>query len=308
MVTIDTGARRRSVRRLNRGHSRRSWIGWGFIAPFAVVFVFALVAPIFYAVYLSFFQEKLVGGNVFAGLANYIAAFQDPDFYEALGRVLIFFIVQVPVMLAISLFAALALDSARLRWASLYRITLFLPFAVPGVIAALMWGFIYGNDFGLVGNLNSFFDWSIPNLLSNQWVLVAIANISTWAFLGYNMLVMYSALRTIPRELYESAEIDGAGTFRVIRSIKLPALRPAFIICLVFSVIGSFQLFNGPNVLKSISPNTISSNFTPNMYAYNLAFAGQQYNYAAAIAIVMGIITMIVAYVVQRLGIKEKKA
>jgi multiple sugar transport system permease protein len=285
----------------------RSWIGWGFLAPFLVVFLFALVAPIIYAIYLSFFQERLMGGNVFAGLENYVRTFQDPDFYDALWRVLIFFVVQVPIMLAISAFAALALDSARLRWASLYRIALFLPFAVPGVIAALMWGFIYGNDFGLVGNLNSFFHLSLPNLLSSEWVLSSIANISTWAFLGYNMLVMYSALRTVPKELYESAEIDGAGTFKVIRSIKLPAMRPAFVITLVFSVIGSFQLFNGPNVLKSLSPNTISSNFTPNMYAYNLAFSGQQYNYSAAIAIVMGLLTMIVAYVVQTVGIRNEK-
>nr|WP_240895362.1 sugar ABC transporter permease [Kineococcus siccus] len=208
-------------------------------------------------------------------------------------------------MLAVSAFAALALDSARLRWSALYRISLFLPFAVPGVIAALMWGFVYGTDFGLVGNLNSTFGLSLPDLLSSRWVLAAMANISTWAFLGYNMLVMYSALRTVPRELYESAAIDGAGTFRVVRSIKLPAMRPAFVITLVFSVIGSFQLFNGPNILRTLSPNTIGTNFTPNMYAFNLSFAGQQYNYAAAIAIIMGVLTAVVAYVVQVAGIRN---
>ena len=294
-----------AIRQRRGAGSARNWIGWLFLAPFGVVFLFALVAPIGYAIYLSLFQRRLIGGTVFVGLGNYADALADPQLHGAVGRILLFFVIQVPLMLGLSLIAALALDSARLRWAPLYRITLFLPFAVPGVIAALMWGFLYGTDFGLVGNLNRLFGWALPDPLSQQWVLGAMANISTWGFVGYNMLVMYSALRVVPAELYESAAIDGAGPRQVIASIKLPALRPAFVICLVFSVIGSFQLFNQPNVLRTLSPNTIATNFTPNMYAYNLAFSGQQYNYSAAIAIVMGVITMIIAYVVQRVGIRD---
>lgn len=306
---VSVGATRQSqppklVRRRSGGRSRE-WIGWLFIAPFGAVFLFALVGPILYSIYLSFFQQRLIGGNVFVGVDNFVTAFGDPQLHAAIGRILLFFVVQVPIMLALSLFAALALDSARLRWAPLFRIMLFLPFAVPGVIAALMWGFLYGNDFGLVGNLNDL-GIPVPDPLSSDWVLAAMANISTWGFVGYNMLVMYSALRVVPAELYESAAIDGAGTFRVIRSIKIPALRSAFIICLVFSVIGSFQLFNQPNVLRTLSPNTIATNFTPNMYAYNLSFSGQQFNYSAAIAIIMGLATMVVAYLIQRGGIREE--
>ncbi|GAA5019894.1 carbohydrate ABC transporter permease [Actinopolymorpha pittospori] len=286
------------------GGSRR-WTGWGFLAPFLVVFAFTLIAPVVYAIYLSFFQDRLVGGNVFAGFANYTAALHDPKFWSALRRVVLFFFVQVPIMLALSTFAALALDSARLRFPAFFRISLFLPYAVPSVVAALMWGFIYGTDFGLVGNINSAFGISLPDPLSNTWVLAAMGNIAAWGFIGYNMLILYAALRTVPKELYEAAEIDRAGTFAVIRAIKLPAMRSAFVVALIFSVIGSFQLFNEPNVLRTLAPNSISTNFTPNMYAYNLAFSGQQFNYAAAIAIIMGIITMVVAYVVQTVGIRK---
>jgi len=113
------------------------------------------------------------------------------------------------------------------------------------------------------------------------------------------MLIFYSALRVIPNELYEAADIDGASGLQVVRGIKLPALRPAILIATIFSVIGSFQLFNEPNILKPLSPDTISTYFTPNMYAYNLSFAGQEYNYSATVAIVMGIITVVIAYAVQ---------
>lgn len=290
----------------HRHKNRRNWTGWGFLAPFMLVFLLTLIAPVIYAIYLSLFQEKLVGGNSFVGLANYATGLLDPNFHAAFWRVTLFFLVQVPIMLTLSTIAALAIDSARLYFSALFRISLFLPYAVPSVVAALMWGFMYGTHFGLIGNINSFFGINIPDPLSGSFVLAAMGNISTWEFVGYNMLILYSALRTVPKDLYEAAEIDGAGSFQVIRAIKLPAMRSAFVVALLFSVIGSFQLFNEPNVLMTLAPNTISTNFTPNMYAYNLSFAGQQFNYAAAIAIIMGIITMIIAYAVQVIGIRRE--
>jgi multiple sugar transport system permease protein len=282
-----------------RNRARRSWTGWIFTGPFMIVFAFTLVVPLLYAAYLSLFQDRLIGGNSFVGLANYRRALADPDFWSSLERVSLFLAVQVPIMLLLGLGAALALDSARLRWAALYRLAIFLPYAVPAVVAALMWGFMYGNQFGLVANINNYFHITLPDPFSSGLVLASIGNVVTWEFVGYNMLIFYSALRVIPNELYEAAELDGAGSGQVIRAIKLPALRPAILIATIFSVIGSFQLFNEPNILKPLAQNTISSYFTPNMYAFNLSFAGQEYNYSATIAIVMGIITVIIAYAVQ---------
>jgi multiple sugar transport system permease protein len=281
--------------------AKRDWTGWGFIAPFLIVFLLVLVAPVVYAIYLSLFRDQLIGGNAFVGLANYGQALTDPKFWSSLGRVTLFHVVQVPIMLVIALAAALAIDSARLHAASFFRIAIFLPYAVPAVVAVLMWGFIYGTQFGLVGSLDKALGIDFDPLAGN-FVLAAIGNINTWEFVGYNMLLFYSALRIIPADLYEAAELDGAGAFRIIRSIKLPALRPAIVIAVIFSIIGSFQLFNEPNILKALAPNAITTNFTPNMYAYNLSFAGQQYNYSAAIAIIMGIFTAVIAYVVQLRG------
>jgi multiple sugar transport system permease protein len=116
------------------------------------------------------------------------------------------------------------------------------------------------------------------------------------------MLIFYAALRSVPGDLYEAAEIDGAGALRIARSIKLPALRPAMVVAVVFSIIGSLQLFNEPNILHWLAPDAIPPNFTPNMYAYNLSFSGQEYNYSATIAVVMGVLTMLAAGAVQWLG------
>ncbi|NED98203.1 sugar ABC transporter permease [Phytoactinopolyspora alkaliphila] len=289
-----------------RPRARRSWIGWGFMGPFMVVFALVFLAPIAYSIYLSLYRDQMVGGTSFVGLENYERAVGDPQFWSALGRVSIFLAVQVPIMLCIALLVALAIDSGRLYGKSFFRISIFLPYAVPAVVASLMWGFMYGTRFGLVGNINDAFGISLPNPLSPDLILASIGNIVTWEFVGYNMLIFYAALRVIPPSLYEAAEIDGASQRQVITAIKLPAIRGALVIATIFSIIGSFQLFNEPSILQSLAPNAITTYFTPNMYAFSLSFSGQQQNYAATVAIVMGLITMVIAYVVQLRGMRKE--
>jgi multiple sugar transport system permease protein len=287
---------RPSVRARPSHHGR---YGYLFFSPFFLVFAFAIAAPLIYAVYLSLYQNRIIGGNVFVGFANYTRAFGDHLFQVGLARVALFLAVQVPIMLGLALFAALAIDSGRLRWSGVFRIGLFIPYAVPAVVASLMWGYIYGPNFGLVHSVSDALGVRLPDLLSKSWILSSIGNVVTWEFVGYNMLILYSALRTIPDELYEAAEMDGAGEIRKAWSIKIPALRQALLLTLIFSVIGSFQLFVEPNILQFLAPGAVSTYYTPNMYAYNLAFNGQQSGYAAAIAVVLGGVTAIVAYVVQ---------
>ena len=284
---------------------RRSFRGWQFVGPFMVVFALVFLAPIAYAIYLSLFRNRLIGGNAFVGLDNYTQVLQDAQFWSGVGRVGLFLVVQVPIMLFLALLVALALDSGRLYGRSFFRVSIFLPYAVPAVVAALMWGFIYGSQFGLIGNLNDSLGISLPDPLKPSLILASIGNISTWTFVGYNMLIFYSALQVVPKSLYESAAIDGAGQVRIIRSIKLPAIRGALVIATIFSIIGSFQLFNEPAILRNLAPNAITTYFTPNFYAYSLTFSGQQINYSAAVAVVMAVITMIVAYVVQLRGTKD---
>ncbi|MUL43748.1 sugar ABC transporter permease [Streptomonospora sp. PA3] len=288
-----------------RRSRRRSWTGWAFIGPFMAVFALVFLAPIAYSVYLSLFRDQLIGGNTFVGLENYTQALVDAQFWGALGRVSLFLAVQVPIMLFLALLVALAIDSGRLYGRDFFRVSIFLPYAVPAVVATLMWGFMYGNRFGLVGNINDAFGPTLPDPLSPDLVLASIGNIVTWEFVGYNMLIFYSALRVVPHTLYEAAQIDGAGQLRIITAIKLPAIRGALVIATIFSIIGSFQLFNEPSILRHLAPNAITTDFTPNLYTFSLAFRGQQHNYAATVAIIMGLITMAIAYAVQLRGMRK---
>jgi multiple sugar transport system permease protein len=293
-------------RRAIKPRKRRQWRGWLFVAPFLLVFALVFLAPIGYAFGLSLYRNQaFFGGTTFVGFDNYAQVLADSKFWESFLRVCLFLAIQVPVMLLLALVAALAIDSARLHAAGFFRIVIFLPYAVPAVVATLMWGFMYGDHFGLAADLNNLLGTDAIKPLSAGWTLTSIGNVVTWEFVGYNMLIFYSALKVIPTDLFEAAAIDGAGTFRTILSIKLPALRPALMIATIFSIIGSFQLFNEPNILRTLIPNIISTYYTPNMYAYNLSFSGQQYNYSATVAIVMGVLTAIIAYVVQLRGARK---
>jgi multiple sugar transport system permease protein len=288
---------RRPTGRTRRGPNTAA-TGYLFVAPFMLVFAAMLVLPLAYAAYLSLFQDRLVGGTVFSGLANYVTALQDDRLMAGVLRVARFFAFQVPIMLAVSLLAALAIDSGLLRFAKVFRLGIFLPYAVPSVVATLMWGYLYGPDFGPIAQLADKLGRSAPKFLSDGGMLGSMANIVTWEFTGYNMIILYAALRAVPHELYEAAAVDGAGAWRTAWSIKIPAIRPALLLCLIFSVIGSFQLFAEPNLLQRLAPSVIDSAYTPNLYAYTLAFTGQQVNYAAAVSFLLGAVIVVASYTV----------
>lgn len=277
-----------------------------FLLPFFVVFITMLVVPLVYSGYLSLFESKLIGGETFAGFANYIRALLDPEFLAGLGRVALFFVIQVPIMLGLALFFALALDSFRARGSKAIRLLIYMPYAVPAVVATLMWGYLYGPDFGPIAQISRAVGLGTPEFFSAENILGSMMNIVTWEFVGYNMIIMYAALRSIPAELYEAAEIDGAGQFRLAWSVKIPAIRPAILLTVIFSIIGSFQLFTEPSLLSIIAPNVVINSYTPNFYAYNLAFVNQELNYAASIAFLLGLVIAVLSYVVQ-LGAERRE-
>ncbi|MFG2376498.1 carbohydrate ABC transporter permease [Streptomyces sp. NPDC048504] len=289
----------RATRRAWRRSAREALGAYAFVAPFMILFVALLVIPLGYAGYLSLFREQLVGGSVFAGLDNYRQALDDPLFRDGVLRMARFLLLQVPVMLGAALFFALALDSGRLRFARLIRLGIFIPYAIPSVIAALMWGYLYGPDFGPFAQLARGVGLDAPGFLTPHWILASLGNIVTWEFIGYNMIILFAALQSVPPALYEAAAVDGAGALRVAWHIKIPAIRQALMLCVIFSVIGTFQLFNEPQLLSTIAPQAISTSYTPNMYAYTLVFTNQEVNYSSAVSFLLGAVIVVVSYSVQ---------
>jgi len=265
-----------------------------FTGPFSVLFLFFYLIPIGFAVWQSLLvvqREGLYGkpSQVFGGLAQYALVFQNAPFWESVWRVLLFGIVQVPVMLGLAVVFALLLDSPALKGKKFFRLAFFAPYAVPGVIAAIMWGFLYSP------NLSPFTDVTqTVDFLSPQLVLWSIANVVTWVYVGYNMLIIYSALLAIPSEVYEAARLDGAGQIRIAWSIKIPMIAPALVLTAVFSIIGTLQLLAEPQVFRSFSA-AVSSTYTPNMTIYATS-AIPNPNLAAAFSVVLAAATFVLSF------------
>jgi multiple sugar transport system permease protein len=284
--------------RRRKALERHRTAGFAFTLPFMVLFLAVFVAPLVYALYLSLFREQLLGGSAFVGLGNYAEGLKDEVFVSGVARVALFVLIQVPVMVILALVFALILDSGRVRFAKLFRFGIFVPYAVPTVIAALMWGFLYGRDFGPIADAADKLGVAAPNFLGERTMLWSIANVSTWTYTGLNMIVLLTALRAVPETLYEAAAVDGAGALRTALYVKLPLLRPALLVCAIFSVIGALQLFAEPQIFSAIAPQVIGKAYTPNLYVYNLAFADQRLNYAAALSFLLGAVVFIASFLV----------
>lgn len=279
------------------GLRRRSTIGWLFIAPFAIIYLLFLVAPLVYAFYLSLFSKGLETGTIFAGLSNYTQAFTDPSFLNGVWFVLKFAVVLIPVQMAISLAVALVLDAITTRFARFARLMVFLPYAIPAVIGALMWGFLYSPTFGPLQQIFNVFGAHAPFLLSQSHVFGGLMNVVVWQWAGYYMIIIYAALQGIDTSIYEAARIDGANAWQLAFRIKIPLVSSALVLILVFALIGTLQFFTEPQILRLVSNGTITPDFTPNIYAYTQAFSYANFNYASAISFALGIVVFIAVYV-----------
>ncbi|MFC4783368.1 carbohydrate ABC transporter permease [Nocardioides sp. MAHUQ-72] len=281
-----------------QGRSRVGLAPALFLLPFLIPFVLFYLLPIIYAFWRSLHKITRTGGvfgtpqEQFAGLAQFGNVLDDADFRSSVVRVLVFGVVQVPVMLVTALILALLLDSTLARFKRTFRIAYFLPYAIPGVIAALIWGFIYSPNLSPI--VSALGDVGVhPQFLSSQLVLWSIANVVTWTYTGYNMLILYSALQAIPQEIYEAAKIDGAGNWAIATRIKIPSILPALVLTAVFSIIGTLQLFTEPIVFSKIA-TTITSTYTPNMVVLNAS--QNNYDYAAALSVTLALATFVLSF------------
>lgn len=294
------------VQKRKRPRVQNPWAIVAFVSPFALVFTLFYVIPIGYAVWQSLLVVEREGTfgearEVFGGFAQYALVFQNAEFWSSVGRVFLFGVVQVPVMLGLALLFALLLDSPLLKGKKFFRLAFFVPYAVPGVIAAIMWGFLYSPNLSPFEAVTSQVDF-----LSSDLVLWSIANVVTWVFVGYNMLIIYSTLLAIPGDIYEAARLDGAGQARIAWSIKIPLIRPALVLTGVLSIIGTLQLLAEPQTFRAFS-SAVTSSYTPNMTIYATSSI-PNVSLAAAFSVVLALATFVLSFTFLRITRRKAAA
>ncbi|MGW8482303.1 carbohydrate ABC transporter permease [Microbacterium sp. NPDC055903] len=289
-----------------KAHRSRWLVPYTFLLPAGLLFLAFLAIPIGYAIFLSFRGMRVTGSGPFGvreetwvGFENYIRTFTDAEFLAGFGRLAIYGLIAVPLTLGLALLFALLLDLPRVRAAKFSRTAIFLPYAVPGVIASLLWGFLYlPSTSPLNWILNQF---GLPDVivLSGGALYPSVANIAIWGGVGFNMIIIYTSLRGIPSEIYEAARIDGATEWNIAWRIKIPLVAPALVLTGLFSLIGTLQVYGEPTTLRPMT-NEISQTWVPLMKIYRDAFMRDDLSLAAASSVVLALGTLVVSVILLR--------
>ncbi len=275
---------------------REALEGYLWISPWVIGFLVFSLGPIIASFYLSFTQYKIGGAPIWIGLENYQEAFfQDKLFWPSLGRTAYYSVVTVFVGVFLSLLAAMLLNQ-NLRWRAVFRAMYYLPSLTPVVAMAILWAWLLQPQVGLVNYLLYQVGIDGPGwLTSRQWAIPSIILISLWSSIGGGRMIIFLAgLQGVPKEMHESAEIDGANAVQRFFHITLPMISPVILFNLILGVIGSFSVFSVAYVATNGGPNYATWFFMLHLY-YN-AFSYFQMGYASALAWIFFVIIFILSY------------
>lgn len=280
-------ARQRRISRLAAIEERYFYL---FISPWIIGFLLFVLVPMIASIFFSFCRYDVLTSPNWCGLDNYRRLFSDELFWKSLKATSLYALGSVPLGLAISLFIALMLnrDIKGVAW---FRTVFYLPSVISGVAVSLLWMWIFNPDFGILNHLLwKFFRIQGPAwIASEEWVIPSLIIMSLWG-IGGGIVIYLAGLQGIPTELYEAAEIDGAGGWRKLINITLPMISPVIFFNLVMGIIGSFQVFTQAYVMTNGGPNNASLFMV--LYLYRNAFQYFSMGYASAIAWILFMIIM----------------
>jgi trehalose/maltose transport system permease protein len=262
-----------------------------FVLPAGVIIGAVTVYPILYVLWLSL-HERLLIGNVsrFIGLENFVLLWNDARFWNALGNTLYFTVVSVALEIILGLAIAMLLHRA-FRGKGFMRAIVLIPWAIPTVVAAKMWEWMYNGDFGVLNYLlGAHINW----LGSAAWALNAAIFLDVWKTTPFVALLLMAGLHTIPKELYQAAKVDGASPWVTFVRVTLPLLRPLLLVVLIFRTIDAFRVFDTIYVLTGGGPGNTTE--TLSIYAYKVLFQTLQFGYGSTLAVtvffLVGLITL----------------
>ena len=280
------------------GFDRRSTVNfYVFISPWLLGFLVLTVYPMLESFRLSMTDTGFTGDGSYVGLANFIQALTvETRVLTAFKNTFLYVLMFVPLNLVISFFLGWLL-SRKIKFLGFFRSVFYIPYLTAGVAVTIMWGWLFNGTYGLINYTLSMFGIVGPNWLGDKnTALIFIVAMNLWS-IGNNVLIMLAGIQDIPRSYYESAEIDGASTWRQIRSITIPLTTPTIYFNLVIGVIGAFQLFNRPYILTDGGP--MDSTLTVSLFIFRNAFEYGKMGYASSVAWLLFVAIMALVLFIQ---------
>ncbi|MEK3781398.1 carbohydrate ABC transporter permease [Paenibacillus sp. FSL R5-0810] len=277
---------------------KKSLTPYFFVGPHLILFAVFIFLPTIYGIYASFTQWNLINDPVWVGLANYKTILFDTEstfytqFFNGIKNTLIFVVLSVPILIVIPLLIAVALEHKKVKMKGLMQSILYIPGLISISAAALIWSLIFNKQLGITNNLfGSETVWA-----ANQpyaWLIIIV--ITVWGGVGGNMIIYRASISGVSKDLYESAEMDGAGPIRRFSSITLPSIRFPLIYTFVMTTAGSFNVFGQPLMMTDGGPR--QSTTVLMMYIRQLAFGhGESIaGMASAMAVLLGLVILVIS-------------
>ncbi len=285
---------------------KRDTAAWAFVAPALVALGLFFFLPVVAALLLSFTDFDIysladIRNLRFVGLDNYITLLQTPLFWKALGNTLYFVLLGVPLSIALSLGAALLINSKLARFKGLFRTLYFAPVVTTLVAVAVIWRYLLHTKYGLINwGLGGIGIDPVDWLGDPNWAMPAIVIFAVWKNFGYNMIILLAGLQTIPEDLYEAAQIDGAGRWAQFRHVTLPALAPVMLVVSILTMAGYFQLFAEPYVMTQGGP--VESTVSVLYFMFEQGFKWWNLGFATSVAFVLFLILFAITIVQLKLS------
>jgi cellobiose transport system permease protein len=272
--------------------------GYAFLSPFFILFGIFGLLPILFTIYVSFFNWDLLGTQEWVGFNNYIELFQDSRFYQSLGNTISIFLLSSVPQLISALLLAIVLNSKSLKLRTFWRAVILFPFITSTVAVAVVFGAMFADNGGMMNWALGFLGigpvaWH-ADALAGQIVIALMVN---WRWTGYNTLIFLAALQSIPAELYEAAEMDGASKISQFFNITIPQIRPTIFFTVVTSTIGGLQIFAEPMQFGggNYGGGSEGQFSTMTLFLFDQAFAQLRLGYSSAIAIGLFLIIAVIA-------------
>lgn len=279
--------------------SEARW-GWFFVAPTMIGLIILNFYPIVSTIIQSLYRTKGLTGSTFVGFQNYLTAFQDSTTWQALLNTVKYAIIEVPFSVVIALVLAVFLNR-KMIGRSVYRTIFFLPMVCAPAAVAMVWKWLYNQNFGLINNVfGTNVAWvNDPNI---TWISIGV--IGVWSVLGYNIVLFISGLQEIPGDYYEAAQIDGAGGIRQFFNITVPLLSPTTFFIVQTRIIGALTVFDLMFMVLDKTSQALQKTQSMVYIFYQYAFTNNNKGMGASIVVILLVFILIITFILQRL---EKK-
>ncbi len=273
------------------------------VSPYILHFVVFVLFPVGFSLFLTFHEWNIIGPMKYVGLSNYEKLIQDQYFLKSIRNTLVFLAIHIPLQIIIALGLAAVLNE-KIWFRAFFRGAFFMPVVVSGVVVTILWQQLYGYE---MGSINTFLHWigvdKIGWLIDPKWAMPSIAIMATWKNVGLYIILFLVGLQSVPRSLYEAADLEGANKWQKFWYITLPGINPTIFMVVVLSTIGGFSLFIEPYVMTGGGP--LNSTLSSVLYIYKQGFFYYHMGYAATLGFVFALLILLVVFI-QRLTIEKK--